>query len=308
MTVRVASTARPSIITGRGPGPGRGRGAGGSRPRAPRSCSADVLDDEGEAAAEAIGDAARFVHLDVTDEDDVAGRRRRDRGGLRPGHVLVNNAGILGLQRRSTRTTPTEFRAGARHQPHRRVPRHQARSCPSMQQGRRRGDRQHLVEQRHGGHCRSLAAYTASKWAHPGPHDGRPPSSSAARASGSTRCTPAASTTPMTRSAGGDDDDGDLGTSACRSRGSAPSTTSPASCCSSPRDEAAYVTGAEFVVDGGNLAGDVTPRCPPTAATELAVGCGRHGQDRPPVRARSASPWRAEAVALAGASSILSGQ
>jgi 3alpha(or 20beta)-hydroxysteroid dehydrogenase len=55
----------------------------------------DVLDGLGRAAAATIGDAARFVHLDVTSEDswrDAVDGIRDDEGHL---EVLVNNAGIL---------------------------------------------------------------------------------------------------------------------------------------------------------------------------------------------------------------------
>jgi 3alpha(or 20beta)-hydroxysteroid dehydrogenase len=55
----------------------------------------DVLDEPGQAAAATIGDAARFVHLDVTSDaswrDAVDGIRDAE-GQL---HALVNNAGIL---------------------------------------------------------------------------------------------------------------------------------------------------------------------------------------------------------------------
>jgi len=55
---------------------------------------ADVLDDEGAAVAESIGDAARYVHLDVSSEADweaaIAAAEE-----LGPLNVLVNNAGIL---------------------------------------------------------------------------------------------------------------------------------------------------------------------------------------------------------------------
>jgi len=55
----------------------------------------DILDDEGIALAKELGDAARFVHLDVTQPDqwkaavDVA---LREFGTL---NVLINNAGII---------------------------------------------------------------------------------------------------------------------------------------------------------------------------------------------------------------------
>lgn len=55
----------------------------------------DILDDEGRALAEELGDAAEFVHLDVTisEEWDAAVAVAQEKfGGL---NVLVNNAGIV---------------------------------------------------------------------------------------------------------------------------------------------------------------------------------------------------------------------
>src|SRR3954471_21549115 len=58
---------------------------------------ADVLVDEGRAVAERLGAAARFVTLDVADEDGwqaAVDSTIADLGGL---DVLVNNAAILRL-------------------------------------------------------------------------------------------------------------------------------------------------------------------------------------------------------------------
>lgn len=58
---------------------------------------ADVLDAEGEVLAKELGPAARYVHLDVTDEDAWAAgvdEAVRTLGAL---DVLVNNAGIASL-------------------------------------------------------------------------------------------------------------------------------------------------------------------------------------------------------------------
>lgn len=64
---------------------------------------------DGEAAAQALGDAARFLPLDVTQEDQwqavIAGIRDRE-GRL---DILVNNAGI-GLHRNVTEMTLAEWR------------------------------------------------------------------------------------------------------------------------------------------------------------------------------------------------------
>lgn len=58
---------------------------------------ADLLDDRGAAVAADLGAAARFVHLDVTDE--AAWQRVVDDVGAEEGqlHVLVNNAAVLHL-------------------------------------------------------------------------------------------------------------------------------------------------------------------------------------------------------------------
>jgi len=55
----------------------------------------DVLDDEGKAVADELGDAARYVHLDVTQPDDwkaAVSTAVQEYGKL---NVLVNNAGII---------------------------------------------------------------------------------------------------------------------------------------------------------------------------------------------------------------------
>jgi 3alpha(or 20beta)-hydroxysteroid dehydrogenase len=79
---------------------GGARGMGASHARAlvaggAKVVTGDILDDEGKTLAKELGDAARFVHLDVTQPDqwkaavDVA---LREFGTL---NVLVNNAGII---------------------------------------------------------------------------------------------------------------------------------------------------------------------------------------------------------------------
>jgi 3alpha(or 20beta)-hydroxysteroid dehydrogenase len=57
----------------------------------------DILDDEGKALADELGDAARYVHLDVTEPDlwkAAVSTAVEDFGNL---NVLVNNAGIVHL-------------------------------------------------------------------------------------------------------------------------------------------------------------------------------------------------------------------
>jgi 3alpha(or 20beta)-hydroxysteroid dehydrogenase len=57
----------------------------------------DILDEKGKALADELGDAARYVHLDVTQPDDweaAVSTALNDFGTL---NVLVNNAGIVAL-------------------------------------------------------------------------------------------------------------------------------------------------------------------------------------------------------------------
>src|SRR5260221_5831135 len=55
----------------------------------------DVLDDLGRAVADELGDAARYVHLDVRSEADWASAVAEAESAFGPVNVLVNNAGIL---------------------------------------------------------------------------------------------------------------------------------------------------------------------------------------------------------------------
>jgi 3alpha(or 20beta)-hydroxysteroid dehydrogenase len=79
-------------------GGARGQGAAAARAFAAegaRVAIADILDDEGKAVAEELGDAAHYLHLDVSDESHWAGavaETERLFGSL---SVLLNNAGIL---------------------------------------------------------------------------------------------------------------------------------------------------------------------------------------------------------------------
>jgi len=70
----------------------------------------DVLDDEGNAVAAELGDAAVYRHLDVTSEGDwgtAVGTAVERFGGL---HVLVSNAGISPMPRPIIDTKPDDYR------------------------------------------------------------------------------------------------------------------------------------------------------------------------------------------------------
>jgi 3alpha(or 20beta)-hydroxysteroid dehydrogenase len=81
---------------------GGARGQGAAEARAfvaegARVIIGDVLDDEGAQLAKDLGDAARFVHLDVTDESSWADAVRVAVDEFGALNVLVNNAGIMRL-------------------------------------------------------------------------------------------------------------------------------------------------------------------------------------------------------------------
>lgn len=81
-------------------GAARGQGAAEARlfaAEGARVVIGDVLDAEGQAVADEIGDAALYMHLDVTDESSwaVAVAAAEDRFG--PVTTLINNAGIFRL-------------------------------------------------------------------------------------------------------------------------------------------------------------------------------------------------------------------
>ena len=55
----------------------------------------DLLDDEGQRLAEELGDSARYVHLDVTSDDDWQAAVATTESEYGPIGLLVNNAGIV---------------------------------------------------------------------------------------------------------------------------------------------------------------------------------------------------------------------
>lgn len=64
----------------------------------------DILEQEGKALAEALGDKARFVHLDVTSESDWQNAVSVAES-MGPLNVLINNAGILVFKPIAEQTT-----------------------------------------------------------------------------------------------------------------------------------------------------------------------------------------------------------
>jgi 3alpha(or 20beta)-hydroxysteroid dehydrogenase len=55
----------------------------------------DILDNEGQALADELGDAARYVHLDVSSADDWTAAVETALSSFGTLNVLVNNAGIV---------------------------------------------------------------------------------------------------------------------------------------------------------------------------------------------------------------------
>lgn len=79
---------------------GGARGMGAEHVRAlvaegARVVFGDVLDDEGGALAAELGDAVRYVHLDVTDEEQWNAAVAAAEDAFGPVGLLVNNAGIV---------------------------------------------------------------------------------------------------------------------------------------------------------------------------------------------------------------------
>ncbi len=112
----------------------------------------DLLDEEGQALADELGDAARYVHLDVTSDEDWANAVALTVAEFGKLDVLFNNAGHL--QRRPAPALQARAVAGdARRQPDRGVPRH-AGGHRRDDRRRRRLDHQHLVDRGPARHAR----------------------------------------------------------------------------------------------------------------------------------------------------------
>lgn len=239
-----------AIITGGA----RGQGAAEARLFAAEGAKvvvADLLDDEGRATTASIGAAARFEHLDVTDEDNWTAVVSATEEAFGPPSVLINNAGILVFNPVSQQDA-TEFRRvleinlvgtflGIKA------------VVPAM---KRAGGGSIINISSTGGMEGQpmLSAYASSKWGVRGL------SRSAALDLGrnSIRVNtvhPGGIDTPMTRLAGADPEGALYYDRLPISRVGTVDDVAPMVLFLAS-DESAYVTGAEFVVDGGHLAGD----------------------------------------------------
>lgn len=234
-------------------GAARGQGAEEARRFAAEGATVvlgDVLDAEGEATAKEIGDAATYVHLDVSDETSWEAAVDACGGAL---HVLVNNAGILGAFTPIVDTSIDDLR------------RTLDINLVGTFLGLKHGGR--AIAASGGGAVVNIssisgmwgtpfaASYVASKWAIRGL------TKTAALELGRDNVRvnsvhPGGVRTPMTAAVG---DDGD---SAWYRRLPVPRIGNvddvAAAVLFLASDEAAYISGTELVVDGGTLAGDLS--------------------------------------------------
>ncbi len=213
---------------------------------------ADVLDEPGEEVAASLGDGARYEHLDVTDEDAWRAVVATTEDAFGPVSVLVNNAGIIAFNpvyaqdaaqfRRILDVNLTGAFLGIKS------------VAPSMRSG---GGGSIVNISSTGGMegLPMLAAYSASKWGLRGL------SRTAALDLGRqgirvNTVHPGGIDTPMTRAEGMPDSE--MGAFyerlPIKRMGTVDDVAAMVLFLAS--DEAGYVTGAEFVVDGGHLAGD----------------------------------------------------
>jgi 3alpha(or 20beta)-hydroxysteroid dehydrogenase len=211
----------------------------------------DVLDDEGEAVAAALGDAAAYRHLDVTVEDEWVAAVADAEARFGPVTVLVNNAGILDFGpvekqdverfRRVIDVNLTGTMLGIKS------------AVPSM---RSAGGGSIVNISSNSGiwGIPQAAAYCSSKWAVRGL------SKAAALELGKrgirvNSVHPGGVDTPMVSGPGHDPNDTDWARKLPLGRFGRPEEIA-AVVAFLASDEAAYVTGAEWSVDGGATAGD----------------------------------------------------
>ena len=233
-------------------GAARGQGAEEARRFAAegaRVVLGDVLDDEGALTAKDIGDAATYVHLDVTDESSW--RAAVDACGAV--HVLVNNAGILGAFTPIVKTDIADVRRTLEV------------NLIGTFLGLKHGGA--AIAASGGGAIVNIssisgmwgtpfaASYVASKWATRGL------TKTAALELGRdgvrvNSIHPGGVKTPMTEAVGDDGESGWYKRLPIPRIGTVDDIAGAVLFLAS--DDAAYITGTELVIDGGTLAGDTS--------------------------------------------------
>ena len=94
-------------------GAARGQGAAEARLFAARGAKVvitDVLDKEGQAVAAEIGEAAHYIHMDVTDENAWAAAVKETVERFGKLNVLINNAGIITPAKEVHKTSLDSYR------------------------------------------------------------------------------------------------------------------------------------------------------------------------------------------------------
>jgi 3alpha(or 20beta)-hydroxysteroid dehydrogenase len=244
----VRFAGRTVLVTGAA----RGQGAEEARRFAAEGATvvlADVLDDEGAATAEAIGAAATYAHLDVADESSWEAVV----GAIGDLHVLVNNAGVLGPFTPIVKTSLDELR------------RTLDVNLVGTFLGLKHGGA--AIARSGGGAIVNIssisgiwgtpfaASYVASKWA------ARGLTKTAALELGRqgvrvNSVHPGGVKTPMTEAVGDDGDNEWYRRLPIPRIGTVEDVAAAVLFLAS--DDAAYITGAELLIDGGTLAGDLS--------------------------------------------------
>lgn len=243
---------RVAIITGAA----RGQGEAEARRFVEEGANvvvADVLDEAGRAVAESIGDAARFEHLDVTDEDGWRAVVAAAEETFGPVTTLVNNAGILAFAPVNRQDT-AEFRRVLDVNV---VGQFLGIKTVARSMAKAGGGAIVNISSNAGMEgLPMLAAYSSSKWAIRGL------TRSAAIDLGRLNIRvnsvhPGGVDTPMTRGEATTIDN-EMGKFYDRLPIKRIGTVEDIAAMVAflVSDEASYITGAEFVVDGGHLAGD----------------------------------------------------